>query len=509
MFALEFRGVSKWFGAVHANEEVSFSVSKATIHGVVGENGAGKSTALKMAYGLFSPDSGSIFVEGSPLRYASCAQAIAAGIGMVHQHFMLAGPMTALDNIVLGARDADAGPKFLPRAFQRIDRRRARMRLSEIASRYRLPVDWDAPVENLPIGIQQRVEILKLLYRDARTFILDEPTAVLTPSEVDEFFLNLRRLKAEGKTIILITHKLREVMALTDQITVMRRGKVVENLVTAKTNPTEIASLMVGRPMELEPIPVKPILPGPVVLNVHKLLKGISFEVRSREIVGIAGVEGNGQRELLASIRDPSEARRWLMPGGRVTLLGQDTVRMTPHELRMLGMGYVPEDRHAEGLLLDRPLIDCFLLGHERRHKYSNHGILKWRSIRERAEKALETFDVRPRDLQLPARNLSGGNQQKLIIAREMFDQPKLLVAAHPTRGVDVGAIEAVHARLLQARSDGAGILLVSSELSEIQALSDRIVVLYAGRVADIFERGRVDEKTIGLHMGGAGKNAH
>jgi simple sugar transport system ATP-binding protein len=422
---------------------------------------------------------------------------------MVHQHFMLAGPVSALDNILLGAE---------PCRWGFIDRRGVRDRLNELAQRYGLPVDWDRPVETLPVGIQQRIEILKLLFRDASILILDEPTAVLTPEEVGALFENLRALRREGKTIILITHKLKEVMSSTDRVTVFRNGRVTGESRTADTNPDKLAELMVGRKVKLA------IEAGPrrasedPVLEAQDLalagpkgsrprLAGATFHVRRGEIVGIAGVEGNGQSELLQALLHPREPS--CRTRGSVRFLGQDVTRWHSRKIRDLGVAVIPEDRQREGLLLERPLVENFLLGWQRERAFSIAGFTRGKAVNRAATLALAEHDVRPCDLRIPSGGLSGGNQQKLIVAREFQRPPQILIAAQPTRGVDVGAIEFIHQCILRARDAGAGVLLVSSELDEILALSDRLLVMFAGRIAAEFVRGQVSERELGLKMGG------
>jgi simple sugar transport system ATP-binding protein len=502
--AVELRELTKQFGGCVANAGVNLTVQPGTIHGVVGENGAGKSTAMKILYGIYRPDSGQIFVRGEKCVWNSPLDAIKHGIGMVHQHFMLAGPYSALDNILLGAE---------PRRFGMIDRKRGRARLEALAQQYGLPVDWDAPIEQLPVGIQQRIEILKLLYRDANILILDEPTAVLTPQETNALFGNLQRLRAEGKTILLITHKLREVMAFTDYVTVFRAGKVTGELKTAHTNPEELASLMVGRKVTLSinVPPAKPraetaieaaglTLSGPAGSR-HKL-SDVNFSVKRGEIVGIAGVEGNGQSELLQALMHPREAR--CRTSGTVKFLGQNVTDWTALRIRDLGVAVIPEDRQHEGLLMDRPVSENFLLGLQRKPAFNRNGFLDSKNLAQTAAQAIAEYDVRPTDLTLPAGKLSGGNQQKLIVAREFQRSPSVLIAAQPTRGVDVGAIEFIHRRIVRARDEGAGVLLISSELDEILALSDRILVMYEGRIVAEFNRGQVTERELGMKMGGS-----
>jgi simple sugar transport system ATP-binding protein len=503
--AVELRGLTKRFGSVVANDGVNLRIQPGTIHGVIGENGAGKSTAMKILYGILPPEAGEIIVHGEKRVWQSPADAIAAGIGMVHQHFMLAGRYTALDNIVLGAEPVRLGV---------IDRRRARIRLDSLARQYGLPVDWDSPIEKLPVGVQQRVEILKLLYRDAKILILDEPTAVLTPQETNELFRNLKKLRDEGKTIILITHKLKEVMSFTDHVTVFRSGKVTGEMPTSRTNPQELANLMVGRKVVLSiDVPVaRPCdemalevaglnLAGRAAGSRHKLSE-VSFSVRRGEIVGIAGVEGNGQSELLQAILHPRDPL--CRTSGTVQFLGEDVTHWDARRIRDLGVAVIPEDRQREGLLLKRPVSENFLLGLQRSSAFSHTGLLNSKNLRAAAAQAVEEYDVRPRDLGIPAGNLSGGNQQKLIVAREFQRQPRMLIAAQPTRGVDVGAIEFVHNRIVRARDEGAGVLLISFELEDILTLSDRILVMYEGRIAAEFVRGQVSESELGLKMAGS-----
>ncbi|MGA2866538.1 MAG: ABC transporter ATP-binding protein [Verrucomicrobiota bacterium] len=502
--AVELRGLSKRFGAVVANDGVNLRVEPGTIHGIIGENGAGKSTAMKLLYGVYRPEAGEIWLWGRRCIWASPAEAIARGIGMVDQQFMLAGPCTVLDNILLGAE---------PVRWGLIDRKRARGRVEALARQYGLPVDWGCPVEELPVGIQQRVEILKLLFRQASILILDEPTAVLTPQETKVLFANLRRLRDEGKTILLVTHKLKEVMAFTDRVTVFRAGRAVGDLATGQTNPQALANLMVGRKVALglEAPPARP-RPEPAVEVAELGLSGavasrprlsqVSFVVRRGEIVGIAGVDGNGQSELLEALLHPREAR--CRTAGAVKVLGNEVTGWEARKIRDLGVAVIPADRLREGLLLERPVRENFLLGLQRNRAFNRAGFLRGRAIGQAAGRAVADYDVRPGDLAMPAGKLSGGNQQKLVIAREFERHPRLLIAAQPTRGVDVGAIEFIHQRLVRARDEGAGILLVSSELDEIMALSDRILVMYEGRIVAEFRRGQVSEQELGLKMGGA-----
>jgi simple sugar transport system ATP-binding protein len=506
--AVELRSLTKWFGSVQANAGVNLRVEAGSIHGIIGENGAGKSTAMNLLYGMYRPDSGEILIRGKPCAWASPSDALASGIGMVHQHFMLAGPYSALDNILLGAKTSAGWSRWGV-----LDRRQTRARLDALASQFGLPVEWERPVEELAVGVQQRIEILKLLYRDANILILDEPTAVLTPMETGALFGVLKKLRDQGKTILLVTHKLKEVMSVTDCVTVFRAGKVTGQIVTARTNPQELANLMVGRKVLLN-LTVPPAQPRPEpALEVAELslsgppgsrhrLAQVSFTVRRGEIVGIAGVEGNGQSELLQAVLHPRDAH--CRTSGTVRVMSQAVTDWPSPKIRALGVGLIPEDRLLEGLLPERPLTENFLLGLHGSSVFNRAGFLQAKVLEEKATQALEAYDVRPRDPWLPAGKLSGGNQQKLIVAREFQRQPQLLLAAQPTRGVDVGSIEFIHQRIVRARDEGAGVLLISSELEEIMALSDRILVLYEGRVVAEFQRGAVTERELGLKMGGS-----
>ncbi|HAR43435.1 MAG TPA: heme ABC transporter ATP-binding protein [Bdellovibrionales bacterium] len=527
--AVELRGLSKAFNGFAANTDVNLLVRPGTIHAIIGENGAGKSTAMKLLYGIHKPDKGEIRIRGETKVWKTPAEAIACGIGMVHQHFMLAGPYSALENILLGVESsasAEGRASFIPKFLRPVGRSRAIRQLDEISSQYGLKgIPWDTEVEALPVGVQQRIEILKLLYQNASILILDEPTAVLTPQETVELFMNLKKLAAEGKSILIITHKLKEVMNLSDDVTVLRGGRVVGCRRTPETNIEELAGLMVGRKVNLQvAAPPAPVL-GPAVLalknvslktrSVHETgmhrLNDLSFEVRSGEVVGIAGVEGNGQSELLHVLLHPLEFCKSRDGGlsGEINCLGSVTHdarrSLSTKRIRDLGVGIIPEDRHKEGLLLERSVEDNFLLGQETRKPFSVSGFISGGALRAAANVAIEKYDVRPRNLTIEAGNLSGGNQQKLIIAREFEQSPRFIIAAQPTRGVDVGAIEFIHQKILLARTAGAGVLLISSELDEILALSDRILVMYGGKIVARFQRGEATEQALGLYMGGAG----
>jgi ABC-type uncharacterized transport system ATPase subunit len=499
---LELRNITKRFGDVLANDHVSFSVPPGTIHAIVGENGAGKSTAMRIAYGFYTADSGQILIDGQVREIRTPHDAIALGIGMVHQHFMLVEPMTVAENIVLGAE---------PGSAVSLDLRKAADEIRRVSDEFKLAVDPHATIEMLSVGQQQRVELLKALYRHAQLLILDEPTAVLTPQEVEEFFAILRSMRAQGKTIVIITHKLSEVLAISDNVTVMRDGRVVGDLKTANTNAAELARLMVGREVLLR-VEKPDAKPGAPVLRVTGLsivgrddarrVKNLSLEVRAGEIVGIAGVEGNGQTELI-------EALAGLIPGSHVTgsirFEDRDITHFDARKRKELGIAHVPEDRHRRGLLLDFSLAENTILGiHYRRPAVSANGILlDEKGIRRRTDQVIRDFDVRPPNAMLPARSLSGGNQQKLIIGREFELPPRLLLVSQPTRGVDIGAIEFIHRKIVAMRDAGCAILLVSAELEEVTALSDRLLVIHNGEIVGEVDPKTVTNEEIGLMMTG------
>jgi simple sugar transport system ATP-binding protein len=500
-YAVEMRGITKRFGEVVANRNLNVAVRDRSIHAIIGENGAGKSTAMNILYGFYNPDEGEILIDGQLRVIRTPSDAIALGLGMVHQHFMLVEPLTVTENIILGAE---------PTAGLAIDFKKARQRVREISEQYGLRIDPDARISALSVGQQQRVEILKTLYRGARILILDEPTAVLTPQEVKEMFAILRGLREQGKTIIIITHKLQEVLALSDNITVMRDGAVVGNLPTAEATAEGLARLMVGREVLLR-INKDDAHPREAVLSVKNLtlkntddstpLADISFDVRGGETLGIAGVEGNGQTELieiLAGLR-PSTS-------GDVRLNGQSINRLDPHERKRRGIAHIPEDRHRRGLLLSFDLASNSILGMHRDPPISGAVLLNQKVINQRAERLVKEYDVRPPNITLPAGALSGGNQQKLIVAREFDINPKLLLVSQPTRGVDIGATEFIHRKLIELRDAGCAVLLVSAELEEILSLSDRVMVIYEGRIVGEVDPKTVSEEEIGLMMTGGRK---
>jgi simple sugar transport system ATP-binding protein len=505
--AVQFRDISKAFGPVQANAGVSFSIARGTIHGVIGENGAGKSTLMSILYGYYQADSGSIAIHGKDTPIRSSHDAIEHGIGMVHQHFMLVENFTVLDNVMLGS---EGGLALKAR------RKAIEAQLVDLCTRYRLDVDTQARIDQLSVGAQQRVEILKQLYRSADILILDEPTAVLTAQETAALFEILRLFREQGKTIILITHKLGEIMEITDAVTVMRAGKVVGSVATADTSREALATMMVGRPIEQE-LPRAPYQPGAPVLEVDglhlagpgkvPLLDDIHLSVRAGEIVAIAGVSGNGQSELLevlAGMRAPS--------GGQLRLNGQplpsptgSSVDGLPARFRDLGIAHVPEDRLRDGVIKDYSVLDNTVFGYQRRVA-GRFGLLDFAAIGQRCADLLKTFDVRPADPSLRIGLLSGGNQQKVVIAREVAARPKLLLVGQPTRGVDIGTIERIHAELLKLRDAGVAILLVSVELDEVRALADRIVVMCGGRITGELAASEFDTTRIGLLMGGLHK---
>lgn len=499
--AIELIAINKHFGPVHANRDVSLKVQRGTIHGIIGENGAGKSTLMSILYGFYQADSGEIRVSGKPQRIADSEDAIAQGIGMVHQHFMLVDPFTVLENVMLGS---EGGYRLIG------GERRVRAELERLERDYNLEVPIDAPVGELPVGVQQRVEILKALFRGADILILDEPTGVLTPQEADQLFRILDTLRAQGKTIILITHKLREIMAITDHVTVMRRGAVVANLETAKTNTEELAELMVGRKVLLR-VDKKPAEPGGTVLSVRDLevhdrlgvrrVKGVSLDVRAGEIVGIAGVSGNGQSELLAALTGIMKPTSGLIElcGKEVTAIPHLNARM----LRNIGLAHVPEDRSHEGLVTSFRAEENAILGYHYLPAFNAKVLMDAGAIRRATETYMKDFDVRPPNPVLRAANFSGGNQQKLIVARELEQDPRLLVVGQPTRGVDIGAIEFIHRRLIEMRDAGKAVLLVSVELDEIRSLADRILVMFDGFIVGEVDAAEADEQTLGLMMAG------
>ena len=501
-FAIELKGISKAFGPVQANKDINIAVPRGTIHGIIGENGAGKSTLMSILYGFYKADSGAIYINGSLTPIPDSQSAIRAGIGMVFQHFKLVQNFTVLENVILGAED---GPML------NTSLAKARKVLAGLSRDYELDVDPDALIEDLSVGHQQRVEILKALYRQAEILILDEPTGVLTPDEADHLFRILKGLKDQGKTIILITHKLREIMEATDNVSVMRRGTMVGTVKTAESSPESLAELMVGRKVLLE-VEKKPATPGAVILQVDDLkvrdehgverLKGISFEIRAGEILGIAGVAGNGQSELLAALGGMMRA------SGKVTLKGADLPLSGKgsdgQSRRTAGIAHVPEDRHHYGLILDFTAWENVAFGYHNDPKYQKNALfMDNAALRADTEAKMATFDVRPPIPSLAAKNFSGGNQQKIVVAREIERNPDLLLIGQPTRGVDIGAIEFIHKEIVALRDQGKAILLVSVELDEIMSLSDRIAVMFDGKLMGFRDPETTNERELGLLMAG------
>ena len=495
---LELKNITKTFGSVVANNDVSITVHPGTIHAIVGENGAGKSTIMRIAYGFYNADDGEIWLDGNRVDIRTPHDAIANGIGMVHQHFMLVDDMTVAENIILGAETGSATA---------LDLEKANAEIQKLSDELRLNVNPKTLIEELSVGQQQRVELLKALYRDAEILILDEPTAVLSPQEVEEFFGILRRMKEQGKTVIIITHKLDEVLAISDEVTVMRDGKVVGNVRTSETDARGLARMIVGRDvlLRVEKVDAKP---SNVVLSVKDLkvlgkhglsVDGVSFDVRAGEIVGMAGIEGNGQTELIESIAGLCKPY-----SGHIEFEGVDVTDLSARHLKELGIAHIPEDRHRRGLLLNSDLAENSILGvHYRPPVTAGAGFMSSTAIGKRVGEIIQNFDVRPPNPELAAKSLSGGNQQKLIIGREFELDPKLLLVSQPTRGVDIGAIEFIHRKLIELRDKGRAVLLVSAELEEVTALADRLLVIREGKIV-----GEVDPKTasveeIGLMMTG------
>ncbi|MFD2740335.1 ABC transporter ATP-binding protein [Sulfitobacter aestuarii] len=505
--AIELKGISKAFGPVQANKDISLRVMPGTIHGIIGENGAGKSTLMSILYGFYKADRGEIFIAGRKTDIPDSQAAIAAGIGMVFQHFKLVENFTVLENIILGAEDG---------GLLRPSLAKARKSLIELAKDYGLNVEPDALVQDIGVGMQQRVEILKALYRQADILILDEPTGVLTPAEADQLFRILGRLRSEGKTIILITHKLREIMETTDTVSVMRRGQMTATVRTEETTPAELAELMVGRKVLLR-VDKKSAAPGKVVLRARGLrvvddkkverLRGIDLDVRAGEILGIAGVAGNGQSELLEVLGGYRDARgEVLLNGEALALSGQ---RADGQSRRAQGIAHVPEDRQREGLIMEYAAWENTAFGYHHDPAYRHGPLMDNAAIRADTAAKMERFDVRPPNPKLAAKNFSGGNQQKIVLAREIERNPDLLLIGQPTRGVDIGAIEFIHQQIVALRDQGKAILLVSVELEEILALSDRVAVMFDGRIMGERLPDQTDEKELGLLMAGITDTDH
>ena len=509
ILAIELSGVTKRFGAIYANKDAGLKVKKGEIHALVGENGAGKSTLMKVLYGMYRPDAGEIKVNGKTVTLKSPKDAIDLKIGMVHQHFMLVHTLTVAENVVLGEEPLKNG-------FS-LDYDKAKEETKRLIEKFNLILDPDAVVSDLSVGEQQRLEILKILYRKADILILDEPTAVLTPQEIKYFFDIIRRLSSEGKTVVLITHKLKEVLAVSGSVTVMRQGATVSRVETAGATESSLAQLMVGRPVvfqvERSPRTKEELAHSDTALSVsglkamsnkgHAALNGLSLEIKKGEIFGIAGVEGNGQSELidiLTGLKRPVS--------GSVVVLGKDIdfSRNSPRKMFDAGIAHIPEDRHKKGLVLDYSVAENLILGRHREPAFSSTAAINFMHVEAFSAKTAADYGIYPPGTYLRAGALSGGNQQKIVVARELSRRPRLLIVSQPTRGVDVGAIEFIHKKIIETRDLGCAVLLISAELSEILSLSDRVGVIYRGQIAGIFGAGEVEEEQLGLLMMG-GKN--
>ena len=498
---LELRGITKRFPGVLANDHVDLTVEEGEIHALLGENGAGKTTLMNILYGLYGADEGQLLIDGEPAHFASPGDAIAAGLGMVHQHFMLIPVFTVTENIILGNEPTET--------LGWIDRRKAREKVRELSFQFGLEVPPDAVTEELPVGVQQRVEILKALYREAEVLILDEPTAVLTPQETEELFEVMRSLKDGGKSVIFITHKLKEVLAVADRITVLRGGRVAGEAEPATASEADLAAMMVGRAVQLtvERPPAKPAEP---VLQVEELVvlddrghvavNGISFEVRAGEIVAVAGVQGNGQTELVEALTGLRPTR-----SGRILLDGRDITGATPNQIIDAGVGHVPEDRQNDGLIISFSIADNLVLDAFDRPPFARGLVRDFAAVAAAATERATAFDVRTPSIDIPASTLSGGNQQKVVVARAVSRKIKLLIASQPTRGLDVGSIEYIHERMVAERDRGVAVLIVSPELDEVLALGDRIPVMYRGEIVDIIPSDSAVREHIGLLMAGSG----
>lgn len=500
---IEMKEIVKKFGDFTANDHVNLTVHKGEVHAILGENGAGKSTLMNVLYGLYRPTSGTIAINGREVVLTSPKHAIELGIGMVHQHFMLIQPFTVTENIVLGVE---------PKKGIVLDKAEARKRVVELSEKYGMKVDPDAKIEDISVGMQQRVEILKVLYRGADTLILDEPTASLTPQEIDELMEIIRNLTADGKSVILITHKLKEITACSDYCTIIRAGKYIQTVKVGEVDENKLAALMVGHDVNFV-VDKQEQKPGETALEVKDLhakdyrdveiLKGLNLNVRKGEIVGLAGVDGNGQTELVEILTGLKKAE-----SGQITMLGQDVFNKTPKEIFDAGISSIPADRQKHGLILDFSIEDNMILQHFDKEPFSKKGILNRKEIRANATELMEKFDVRPRNSEAkPAGTLSGGNQQKVIIAREVTNDKDLLIAVNPTRGLDVGAIEFVHKYIVEQRNKGRAVLLVSFELDEIMSLSDRIEVIFDGQIIGSVNGRDADEKELGFMMAGGKQN--
>jgi simple sugar transport system ATP-binding protein len=496
----ELRGITKRFPGVVANDGVNLSISTGEVLALIGENGAGKSTLMNVLYGIYRADAGELLIDGSPVRFTSPADAIAAGIGMVHQHFMLVPVMTVAENVVLGVEPT--------RRLGMLDIAEARRKVREVSDKYKLELDPDAVIEDLPVGVRQRVEIVKVLMRDAKIVVFDEPTAVLTPSEILEFFEIVRALVAAGKGVIFITHKLKEALTIADRINVLRRGKVVGEATPRTTDEKKIAEMMVGRAVQLV-VDKTTAAPGASVLSLRDVsvvepdgrtvVDSVSFEVRAGEIVGIAGVQGNGQTELVEAI---AGLRR--VASGSISLGGREITADSPRERHAAGMAHIPEDRQRQGLVVDMSITENLVLTRYHNAEFSHGMLMDWAAAKEKSRAMVASYDIRTSDPAQAASTLSGGNQQKLIVARELSRDITLAVAAQPTRGIDVGSIEYVHAQMVKERDAGVAMLVVSTELDEVMSLSDRVFVMYRGKIVADLDPKSVSHMDVGLYMAGS-----
>ncbi|HTP10833.1 MAG TPA: ABC transporter ATP-binding protein [Anaerolineae bacterium] len=510
--ALQATGITKRFPGVLANDHINFDLNKGEIHALLGENGAGKSTLMNILYGLYQPDEGEIRINDQPVQIISPHDAIARGIGMVHQHFMLVPPLTVTENIMLGQESVTAATRLL-RKLSVLDRRNSAARVRELSQQYGLEVDPNAYVKDLTVGEQQRVEIVKALYRAADILILDEPTAVLTPQEADDLFVIMRKLIAQGKSIVFITHKLREVFAVADRISVMRGGQMVGSTVPAQATSEMLAEMMVGRKVILT-IDKEAAQPRETILSVadlqvmderqHMAVNGISFEVRAGEILGIAGVQGNGQTELAEALTGLRRAS-----AGQVKIAEHDVTHATPRQIIEAGTAHVPEDRHKHGLVLSFPIRDNLVLCTYYQSPFAHRLEMDWPVIADEAQRLVKMYDVHTPGIKTSAGSLSGGNQQKVIVARELARPVKLLIVNQPTRGLDVGSIEFIHRRIVEARDRGTAVLLISAELDEIMSLSDRIAVMYKGHILDTLDAATATREQLGLLMAGVKEGVH
>ena len=500
-YIIEMLNIRKEFPGIVANDDITLQLRKGEIHALLGENGAGKSTLMSVLFGLYQPEAGEIRKNGQVVRIQTPNDATALNIGMVHQHFKLVDVFSVLDNIILGAEDVKAG--FL-------QRKAARAKVQALSEKYKLHVDLDAKVEDISVGMQQRTEILKMLYRDNEILIFDEPTAVLTPQEIDELMEIMRGFAAEGKSILFITHKLNEIMAVADRCTVLRKGKCIGTVDIKDTTKQALSNMMVGRPVQLQ-VEKEPAQPGDTVLSVRDLtvpsktskkdaVRGVSFDVRSGEIVCIAGIDGNGQSELVYGITGLEKASK-----GTITLCGKDISKASIDRRNAAGMSHIPEDRHKHGLVLDDSLENNLVLQSFRQSRFQKLGFIKKAAVREYAQQLIEQYDVRSGQGPVTAaRSMSGGNQQKAIIGRELDRENPLLIAVQPTRGLDVGAIENVHRQLVSQRDAGKAVLLISLELDEVMNLSDRILVMYEGEIVGQLNPRETTVQELGLYMAGA-----